>query len=145
MPATLTLDERQLLSQVPTTDLVEMAAELDIFLDAEIDRERLLAQCVETILDRAAVHGIVLSKYDLDDVDELPSGWREALGRAMGLQGTITTLAMLKAGDRAWRALQKQRPRSSLGMLMPLFLRPVARLAHERRVGSAGPSAVKSP
>jgi hypothetical protein len=132
MAATLTPDERQLLAQVPTSDLAEMATELDILLDAQIDREALLAQCVEAIVERAPTHGIVLSKYDAEDVEDLPAQWREALGRVVGIKGPVTTTALLKAGDRAWKALQKSRPRSTLGMLMPLLLRPVSRFAHER-------------
>lgn len=131
----LTPQEQSLLAQVPNEDLALMAVELDLLLDAELDRDRLLAGCVTALLDRAEVEGLPLSKYDADDLAALPPAHLEALGRHVGVKGRVTVRAMLKHGARTWRQYRKNRPKSPTALLVPLLLGALARGALIRQQG----------
>lgn len=135
MTVDLLPEERALLARVPERDLAEMAVDLDVLLDAEIDRDRLLQQCLLALLDRAEREGLPLSKYDADDLEALPPDELEALGRHIGLSGRITVRAMLRQGRKTWRVYRKHRPKSPTALLVPLLLRPLARAAMARQSG----------
>jgi len=128
-------EERALLEQVPAKDLAEMAMDLDVLLDAEIDRDKLLEQCLDALLERAGREGLPLSKYDADDLEALPEPHLQALGAHMGLR-RVTVKTLLRQGAKTWRQYRKHRPKSQVALLVPLFLAPLAREAHARQSGS---------
>lgn len=127
--------ELELLAQVPETDLAEMAVDLDVLLDAEIDRAGLWQQCLTALLDRAEREGLPLSKYDADDLSELSPDELQALGNHIGVRGRVTVKAMLRQGAKTWRIYKKQRPKSPTALLVPLLLAPLARGAMVRQAG----------
>lgn len=128
-------EERALLQQLPERDLTEMAVDLDVLLDADIDRDRLIVQCIEALLDRAEREGLPLSKYDAEDLQALPPTHLQALGAHIGVRGSVTVRAMLKSGAKTWRQYRKNRPKSPTALLVPLLLGPLARAALARQEG----------
>lgn len=128
----LTPEERALLQKVPEDDLAEMAVDLDVLLDAELDRDTLIVKCLEGLLERAEREGLPLSKYDRDDLEALPDPHLQALGTLVGVSGRVTVRSMLRQGRKVWRKYKKERPNSPTALLVPLFLGPLARHAHER-------------
>lgn len=135
MPFRLLPHEHELVARIPKEDITEMAVDLDLLLDEGFDRHSLLERCIDAILERAAAEGIPLSKYDADDLEELPPEHLQALGAAAGISGKVTVRAMLKAGAKTWRQYQKHRPKSATALLIPTLLGPLARAAHERSSG----------
>ncbi|MFK7927387.1 MAG: hypothetical protein AB8H79_04315 [Myxococcota bacterium] len=129
----LTAEERAVLDKVPTDDLAEMAVELDLLLDAEHDRESLLMGCLSALMDRAEVEGLPLSKYDAEDLAELPPAHLEALGRHIGMKGRVTVRAVLRQGTKTWRQYKRDRPKSATALLVPLLLGVLARAALHRQ------------
>ncbi len=132
---TLMPEELALLDQVPEKDLAEMAVDLDVLLDAELDRSSLIHKCVDALLDRAASEGLPLSKYDAEDLAALPEPHLQALGEHMGLR-RVTVRAMLRQGARTWRIYNKRGSKSPTALLVPLFLAPLARAAFQLRTSA---------
>jgi hypothetical protein len=128
----LTPAERDLLAQVPKVDIEEMAFELDLLLEATYDRDEVLGRCVEALLERAAAEGLPFTKYDLDDLQELPRDDLAALARVIGVPGRADPAAVIKHAAKAVKLYEKTRPRSAVVLLLPTLLRPLARAARSR-------------
>ena len=122
-------NEWSALQRVPVTEIVALAADLDICAPAEIDRRGLLTECVQAIVVRARVEGLPFSKYDREDLAELPTDLLESIGRLQGLRGRVTVNAILRAGDRVYRNYQKTRPDNAVALMLPMLLPAVARAA----------------
>ncbi|MFT4626850.1 MAG: hypothetical protein ACI8PZ_005530 [Myxococcota bacterium] len=122
-------DEWVALSRMPELEVIALAADLDICVPAEIDRESLLSRCVTGIVARAQVEGLPFSKYDREDLAELPTELLDSIGRLQGLSGRVTVRAVLRVGDRVYRSYQKNRPGNPVALMLPMLLAAVAREA----------------
>lgn len=120
------------LAALPDEDLVALLAELDLVLPAPpFDRRALLSHAVPAILERARSEGgLPFSKYDLEDLRELPPDRLAAVARVQGLAAGATPEAVLKVGDRVYRTRAKTRPsRDGYAFMIPILLGPIARCA----------------
>ena len=122
-------DEQVALDRVPVSELVALAADLDICVPAEIQRDDLFARCVDGIVARARAEGLPFSKYDRADLEELPAEQLTAIGRLQGLRGRVTVRGIIRVGERVYRAYQKNRPDNPVALMLPLLLTAVARAA----------------
>lgn len=122
-------DELTSLNLIPDVDLADLAVELDLVPEEVIDRRALLEDAVPRLLELATREGLPFSKYDRDDLDELPEPHRQALARALGWDASVDGL--LKAGAKVYKVYRRNRPKSQVPLLLPLLLRPLARHAEE--------------
>ncbi|MFT7521329.1 MAG: hypothetical protein ACI9MC_003480 [Kiritimatiellia bacterium] len=125
-------DELALIELVTDEDILALAADLDLLLDAQVQRRSLVERCILALLDRAQDEGLPFSKYDEQDLEDLPTDRLHALGELMGIRGKITVRTVLKSGIRTYRKYQKNRPNSPTAMLLPSLLGPLTRAAAER-------------
>jgi hypothetical protein len=132
MPLDLQPDERDIIDQIPSSDVEELAAELDLLLDATYDRDDVFDRCVTALLERAVAEGLPFTKYDVDDLAELPAPDLQALGVVLGVNGRVDAAAVVRQSARAVKLYQKSRPRSAVALLLPTLLRPLARAARSR-------------
>ena len=118
------------LALLPESDLADLAVELDQIPAAEINARALLEDLVTRILDRASDEGLPFSKYDKEDLTDLPREHFSALADAMGWPANVD--AFLKKGGKIYKEYQKSRPNSQVAIMLPLLLRPLARHAYEK-------------
>lgn len=130
MKFTLSSDEAALVAFVPVGDLVDLAVELDHVPDAEIERNELLGELIPRLFELAQRDGLPFSKYDADDLAELPSDHRAALADAMGWSADVKS--MLKRGAKVYKTYRDKK-NSQVALLLPSLLKPLARHASERR------------
>ncbi len=128
MAFALTDSESQQLSYVPVDDLVDLATELDMAPPADVDRLGLLTDCIPRLLEHGRRDGLPFSKYDADDLQELPQDHRQALASALGWDADVRS--MLKAGAKVYKNTPA---RSQVALLLPSLLKPLARYAFESR------------
>jgi hypothetical protein len=126
----LTDQETRGLDYLPDKDLADWAVDLDLMPETEIDRLDLLQAMVPRLLALAQQEGLPFSKYDAQDLDELPPEHRRALARAMGWRED--TRAMIRAGSKVWKNYRKNRTGSQIPLMLPVLLGPLARFAFER-------------
>ncbi len=134
MTERLTDTEWGFLHAMPEQDLVELAVELDLLVPERIEARALLEECLPLLLDRARVEGLPFSRYDLEDLAELPDAHRRAIARLQGLADDASPDRIVRAGEKVYRTYQKLRPRSAVALLLPSLLPALARLASERAV-----------
>ena len=131
----LTDKDLELFANIPETDLVELAVELDMAVPEVISPGELLDQAVERIADRARQEGLPLSRYDRDDLEDLEIVQRLALARLCDFPEDIDDL--IRAGEKVFKKLyRKRRPKSQVPLLLPSFLPALARFAVDRGSGS---------
>ena len=118
------------LALLPEADLADLAVELDMVPEAEIDARGLLAELVDRILDRAVSEGLPFSKYDADDLKELPEHHFAALANKMGWPADVN--AFLKIGGKIYKEYQKTRRNSQVAIMLPMLLPALARHAYEK-------------
>ena len=127
---TLTDAEFAGFQMLPEADLADLAVELDMVPEAEIDARSLLSELVVRILERASAEGLPFSKYDQEDLEGLPQDHRAALAKAMGWPNDVKS--MLKQGGKIYKDYQKNRRNSQVAIMLPLLLGAVARHAYEK-------------
>ncbi|MED5372339.1 MAG: hypothetical protein VX899_15065 [Myxococcota bacterium] len=128
MPFVLSDQEHQMMAFVSESDLVDLAVELDYVPEAQIDRVALLNALIPRILDLAEREGLPFSKYDADDIAELPQHHRAALANRMGWPADPS--GMLKQGEKVYKRYRKRR-NSQVAVMLPMLISAVARCAHE--------------
>lgn len=129
MPFAFTPAEVEILNRIPEKDLIDLAVSLDVVPDEVVDRPSLLL----TVTERLLAHGrragaLPFSRYDAEDLAELPPAHRAALAQALGWPAEVP--ALTQRGEKAHRALGKGHP---IALWLPTFLAPLARLAAEGR------------
>ena len=127
----LTDQETLGLDFLPDKDLADWAVDLDMMPAEQIDRRELLEELVPRLMKLAQREGLPFSKYDAQDLDELPAEHRKALAAAMGWK--TDTRSMIKAGEKVWKVYRKNRPGSQIPLMLPVLLKPLARFAYEMR------------
>ena len=127
---TLSDAEFAALALLPESDLADLAVELDQIPAAEINARELLEDLVTRILDRATNEGLPFSKFDKEDLNDLPAEHFRALAEAMGWPSNVD--AFLKKGGKIYKEYQKSRPNSQVAIMLPLLLGPLARHAYEK-------------
>lgn len=130
MKFTLSAEEAEQVAFVPVDDLVDLAVELDHIPDSDIDRNELLGDLIPRLYELAQREGLPFSKYDQEDLAELPSEHRAALADAMGWGPEVS--AILKGGARVYKKYTKNNKNSQIALLLPCLLKPLARHAAER-------------
>lgn len=129
MSFALTDAEHEAVRFVPVGDLVALAVELDYMPPELVKRRELLGELIPRLLELAQREGLPLSKYDAEDLDELPQEHRSALAAAMGW--STDSKSMVKAGEKVYRMYRKNRGGSQVALLLPSLLKPLARAAFE--------------
>ncbi len=131
MPSSFTPAEQAVLQNIPEGDLVDLVAELDVAVPAVVVRDELLDLALGRIAQRARAEGLPFSKWDREDLEQLPAPHLQALARACGTDGSVD--ALMKTGAKVYKRYQKERPGSPVALLLPVLLAPLARrLAEER-------------
>lgn len=123
--------ELALMALTPEVDLVDLAVELDYVPEAQIDRVQLLGDLVPRLYELAQREGLPFSKYDAEDLGDLPKDHRAALADSMGWPSAVPD--MIKRGEKVYRIYRRKRTNSSVAQLLPCLLAAVARYAHERQ------------
>lgn len=121
----LTDHEWSLVEHLPELELVELAAELELIPPAEIDRRTLVVDCVLRIVEVGRSEGLPFSKYDRDDLEALAAEELAGIAAILGTRASVS--AVLGAGQRTYKAWQKNRPNSQVALMLPLLLTAVAR------------------
>ena len=115
---------------LPDSELADLAIELDMIPGAEIEPRRLLSDIIGRILDLAQAEGLPFSKYDQEDLENLPREHFQALARAMGWPENVN--GFLKKGRKVYKYYQKHHRRSQVAIMLPLLLGALARHAYEK-------------
>ena len=127
MKPTLTPGERQILGQIPESDLASLAAELSIAVPDQIDGASLAVECIVSLAQLARTEGLPLSKFDRDDLEYMTVAERTALAELCGYPDDVS--GMIKAGTKVYKNWRRTRPRSPIALMLPVFLPPLARFA----------------
>ena len=122
-------DELQAIALVPDVDLADLAIDLDLIPDAEINRRSLMTELIPRLLELARREGLPFSRWDGEDLEALPSAHREALASCMGWDSSVE--GMLRAGKKIYKTYRKTRPRSQVPIFLPILLAALARHAAE--------------
>lgn len=129
--------EWALVQHLPTQDLVDLAADLDVIIPAEVDKRELVELCVPRIVERGLANGLPFSKYDEEDLRALAPDALAALARIQGVGPEVH--AVLKAGEKVYRVIERDRKGSDpVALLLPSLLPPVMRHAVERGLHRPG-------
>lgn len=123
----LTPDELALFANYPETDLVDLAADLDMAVPETINRGEILVHAIVSIAQIARTEGLPLSRFDRADLEALPPELLQALARLCGTDPTVK--ALLKLGAKVYKTYRKQRPHSQVPMVLPMLLPALARYA----------------
>ena len=123
--------EVETISLLPELDLADLAVDLDLIPDAEIDRPSLLLEILPRLLELAAREGLPFSRWDQEDLEGLPEHHRAALAEIIG--GPSDPASMLKAGAKVYKTYRKLRTRSQIPLMLPLLLPVLARYAASPR------------
>ena len=115
---------------LPDSELADLAIELDMIPGSEIKPKRLLSDIVGRILELAQAEGLPFSKYDREDIENLPKEHFQALAQAMNWPADID--GFLKKGRKVYKYYQKHRRRSQVAIMLPLLLGALARHAYEK-------------
>lgn len=134
MARLLTDEELERFQNLPETDLVDLAIELDIAVGERISRLALLEEVIPALAELARDEGLPLSAYDLEDLQALPADHLRALAERLRLAPDPKTI--IRAGEKVYRVYRKKRERSQIPLLLPMLLGPLARyLAAPRPAG----------
>ena len=125
----MTEEEWTLCQGLPEMTLVDLAVELDVLVPESIDKRALLESCVPLIVAKAQGEGLPFSKYDLDDLKELPASSLASIAALQGLPRSATAEAIVSAGQKVYRRYSRNNPDSSVAFCLPMLLSAVARAA----------------
>jgi len=115
---------------LPDSELADLAIELDMIPGSEIEARRLLSDIIGRILELAQAEGLPFSKYDREDLENLPGDHFRALARAMDWPEKVD--GFLKKGRKVYKHYEKHRRRSQVAIMLPLLLGALARHAYEK-------------
>ncbi len=119
------------LARLPVRDLVELAADLALVAPAEVEGRALVEQCLPALCEWIRSHGLPVSKYDREELQNLPASQLRALGRLCGLE-TASVQRLIRDGMRTVNKLAKTQQYESIVMMLPMLLTAIARYVDER-------------
>jgi hypothetical protein len=120
-----------LLSRLPEGDIVDLAVEFDIVVDAELDLSALFVEIIKGLATLAKSEGLPLHKYNREDLEALPPKHLRALAALLG-QGPDLD-ALLKHGKKIYKRYTRDRPKSQIPLVLPMLLEPLARFAFDQK------------
>ncbi|NOY26468.1 MAG: hypothetical protein GXP62_11400 [Oligoflexia bacterium] len=129
MPPFLTADELSTFENIPETDLVDLAIELDIPVGESIARAELLDQAIIALGALARQQGLPFSPYDRDDLEALHPEHLGSLAHALGVAPRAQ--AIIRAGRKVYRRYRKDNSRSQVPLQLPMFIAALARYLAE--------------
>ncbi len=130
MAGLFTDEELALFAHLPETDLIDLAIELEVPVGESVSRPELLNAVISPLAELAKTEGLPFSRFDKDDLDELPREHLLALTRSMSLPAE--TSALIKAGEKVYKRYRNQRQRSQVPLFLPMLLPILARYLAER-------------
>ena len=131
-PVELVTDvEWESLARLPVRDLVELAADLGLVAPAEVDGRALVEQCLPALREWIQSYGLPVSKYDREELQNLPASQLRALGRLCGLEA-VSVRRLIRDGTRTVNKLGKMQHYESIVMMLPMLLTAIARYVDER-------------
>lgn len=130
MPFELTKAEYRMLSGLPEGDIVDLAVEFDILVDADLNLQDLFVVIIEQLAVLAAREGLPLHEYNREDLEALPSNHLSALAALMGVPPEVD--ALLRRGGKVYKLYKRERSKSQVALTLPMLLEPLARFAAER-------------
>jgi hypothetical protein len=126
--------EWSMLRKVPVEELIELAADLAVLIPEGADRRTLIESSVPRIVDRGRQEHLPFSKYDLDDLKALSQAQLDTLGDIQGVRKPASVRSVLRVGQRAYKARQKNRMGSDpFAYMIPILLTPILRCAMQAR------------
>ena len=134
---TLTDSEWELVANVPVSDLVALAADVDVVVPQGANRRALVEACVPRMLARGRAETLPLVQVRQGRRrGTIHHSARAALAEIQGLSAGASVSKILSVGQRAWRALQKKGQKESpFGYMVPLLLEPLTRHAVAEGLG----------
>jgi hypothetical protein len=123
----LTTSELIFFRRAPEEELVELAIELDIAVGEVMTVDRLLSEAVVRLAQLARREGLPLSHYAVADLRKLRTVELEALARLVGAAPTVE--ALVRSGERVYRAYNRRAKPSQIALFLPMLLAPLARHA----------------
>ncbi len=127
MQSLFTPQEREMLGNMPESDIIELAAELGVSVPAVVRREELMERVVHELACHVRAHGLPLSQYDAEDVQALSPIELRALADLAGVPATVDDL--LKAGKKVYKSYTNKKATSPIPLMVPTLLAPLARYA----------------
>ena len=131
MSFTLTEHEYQLLARLPEDDIVDLAVEFDILVDAELDLPSLFIEIIEGLAILAAHEGLPLHEYNREDLEALPAAHLRAFADLLGQAPDLD--ALLKNGKKVYKTYTRERTRSQIPLTLPMLIEPLARFAAQKK------------
>ena len=129
--AIVTEAEWESLARLPVRELLEFAADLGLLVPAVVDERVLMEQCLTTLCVWIGEHGLPVSKYDREELENLPKRHLRALGRLIGVE-KISVQRLIRDGTRLVNKLGRTTEYESVVMMLPMLLTIIARYVDER-------------
>ena len=129
--AIVTDAEWESLARLPVRELLELAADLDLLAPAVVDERVLIEQCLPVLVAWIKEHGLPVSKYDKEELENLPKRHLHALGRLVGVE-KVSVQRLIRDGTRLANKLGKTKQYESVVMMLPMLLTAIARYVDRR-------------
>jgi hypothetical protein len=123
----ITDSEWTILQNMPEVDLVDLAIELDLRVPEQINHRQLWDQCLQAITELVGSHGLPLTQFNVPDLEDLEVSERAAIAQLTGLKGDASILAIIKAGSKIQKRVQRKKNITYLTIAIPLLLSAIAR------------------
>jgi hypothetical protein len=123
----ITNNEWTILQNMPEVDLVDLAIELDLRVPEQINHRQLWGQCLQAITELVGSHGLPLTQFNVPDLEDLEVSERAAIAQLTGLKGDASILAIIKAGSKIQKRVQRKKNITYLTIAIPLLLSAIAR------------------
>lgn len=125
----ITDSEWTILKNMPEVDLVDLAIELDLLIPEQINHRQLWNQCLQAVTEFVGSHGLPLTQFNVPDLEDLQPSERTAIAQLAGLKGDPSILAIIKAGIKIQKRIQRKKNITYLIIAIPLLLSAIARNA----------------
>lgn len=123
--------EWEMLKGTPKDECLLLAQYLGYVIPAQVSKRDLFEALIPRMHAHCCEHGFPFNSFDAMDLDELSREERNGFGSKMGLKPDVKTAALIKAGERCYKAYYaKEKLRHHpIVYLLPILLQPLARLS----------------